>query len=518
MNFTTSQIQQIESHGLSLQDIMEQVATFNSGIPKIDLSEAATTKNGIFKFNETEKAELINMYNSEYDSLDILKFVPASGAATRMFKFLYQFLQQYDPQKESVNSYINKYDDNTLRLFFVGLEKFPFYSEIEKKMKDVCPDYSSKTDNEQKVCIVKCLLDEKGLNYGNLPKGLVPFHKYKEHNASAFEEHLFEASTYAAPNKKASLHFTISENHYQNFKSEYDRIKEIVSRKTGTAFTTMESYQKPETDTIAVNLDNTPYIDNEGNLVFRPGGHGALIENLNDQDADIIFIKNIDNVVTFEYEEEVATYKRMLAGLVLKLRNKSFEYLNYLDSEAKPSESKIHEIVYFLQDEFNNILSSDFEKFSRKYQIEYLREQLNKPIRVCGMVKNEGEPGGGPFWVRHESGNVSLQIVESVQIDKDNERQVAIMESSTHFNPVDIVCSVRNYMGEKFNLLDYVDKKAGFINIKSIDGNDIKALELPGLWNGAMAYWNTVFVEVPLITFNPVKTVNDLLKPAHQIS
>ena len=517
MKFKENHLKQIQEHNLTKEKVMEQLQIFVSGLPKIDLAAPATLERGIYAFTEVEKNTLISNYENVYNSLEILKFVPASGAATRMFKALFQFLDMYDVSKESVNAYINKYGDDNLRLFFVGLEKFPFYNEIQERLRGVCPNFDIHADDENKVCIVETLLGSNGLNYGNLPKGLVPFHKYKEHAATAFEEHLFEASKYAAPRQKAKLHFTISKDHYHNFKAEYDRIKEIVKEKTGTEFTTTESYQKPSTDTIAVNLDNTPFLDNEDNLVFRPGGHGALIENLNEQDADVIFIKNIDNVVTFQLEDEVATYKKMLAGLLLKLRDKSYYYLNLLDSAIKPSEETLHEIVYFLQDEFNNILSSDFEKFSKKYQISYLREQLNKPIRVCGMVKNEGEPGGGPFWVKHESGAVSLQIVESAQINMANERQRKILEASTHFNPVDIVCSVRNYKGEKFNLLEFVDAKAGFINKKSIDGKDIKALELPGLWNGAMAYWNTVFVEVPLITFNPVKTVTDLLKPAHQV-
>lgn len=518
LDFTAQQLKQIEYHGLTLKQVENQLQTFKEGIPFINLTDCATIENGILQISDDKKQTYIKLYNSKLDDIEVIKFVPASGAATRMFKSLYRFLDTYYPSKESINAFINKTKDNTLKLFFVGLEKFPFYEAILQQLKKTCPNYNSLSDDDKKVCIVECLLGETGLNYGNLPKGLVPFHKYKEHTASAFAEHLFEASKYAAPNKKAHLHFTISNNHYNKFKSEYDRIKDIVSNKTDTTFITTESYQKKSTDTIAVNLDNTPFVDDDGNLVFRPGGHGALIENLNEQDADIIFIKNIDNVVTYQYEEDVANYKKMLGGLLLEQRQTSFKFLEMLDENANPTEEFIHEIVYFLQDNFNNILSEDFEKFSLKYQIEYLREQLDKPIRVCGMVKNEGEPGGGPFWVKHESGKISLQIVESVQINKEDPRQLRCLNDATHFNPVDIVCSVRNYKGEKFDLLKYVDYKAGFINQKTINGQDIKALERPGLWNGSMAHWNTIFVEVPLSTFNPVKTVVDLLKESHQIS
>ena len=302
MDFTAQQLKQIENHGLTLKQVENQLQTFKEGIPFINLTDCATIENGILQISDDKKQTYIKLYNSKLDDIEVIKFVPASGAATRMFKSLYRFLDTYNPSKESINAFINKTKDNTLKLFFVGLEKFPFYEAILQQLKKTCPNYNSLSDDEKKVCIVECLLGETGLNYGNLPKGLVPFHKYKEHTASAFAEHLFEASKYAAPNKKAHLHFTISNNHYNKFKSEYDRIKDIVSNKTDTTFITTESYQKKSTDTIAVNLDNTPFVDDDGYLVFRPGGHGALIENLNEQDADIIFIKNIDNVVTYQYE------------------------------------------------------------------------------------------------------------------------------------------------------------------------------------------------------------------------
>ncbi|MFT5861834.1 MAG: hypothetical protein ACI828_000479 [Flavobacteriales bacterium] len=517
MKFTPQDIIQLEGIGILPEAVTQQLAVFKAGIPYVHLLEPATIGHGIFKYSKEEEDQFIALYEGHKTALNILKFTPASGAATRMFKFLFEFLEDYNPQKESINSFINKKKATDLRLFFVGLDDFPFYSEIRKALKLRISKETEGDINQNRLLFVKTMLEKDGFNYGNQPKGLFPFHKYKRHNASAFEEHLFEASLYAKTDTNARLHFTISEAHYHIFKTEFERIQHIVEDKTKTVFDISYSFQSRATDTIAVRMDNTPFREsNTEQLVFRPGGHGALIENLNAQDADIIFIKNIDNVVTVKYEVDVARYKKILAGKLLKLQEKVFAYLHQIDDQQL-SESQIHDVVYFLQDAFNTKLSPDFEKFSERYQVEYLREQLDRPIRVCGMVQNEGEPGGGPFWVKHESGRIHLEIIESVQIDPHSASQKAIVKASTHFNPVDVVCAVNNYKGEKYNLLKFVDYKAGFISNKTIDGQPIKALEHPGLWNGAMAFWNTIFVEVPLITFNPVKTVNDLLKPAHKV-
>ena len=359
------------------------------------------------------------------------------------------------------------------------------------------------------------MLDENLLNYSSFPKGLLPFHRYKEHSSTAFEEHLFEAAEYASSNRDANLHFTISEKHKDKFDEEFKYIEEDVEEKTQTKFNITFSYQKHATDTIAVTTTNEPFRDDNGMLVFRPSGHGALIENLNEIDADIIFIKNIDNVVVNKYKGEVAKYKKMLAGVILKIQEKAFEYEESLNYEI--SNEKLLEIADFLSSKMNVVLDANFNNLSLHEKKVYLKNKLNRPLRVCGMVKNEGEPGGGPFWVKNSSDNISLQIVESAQIDKKNPDQNTILKNSTHFNPVDLVCSVKNYKGEKFDLTKYVDSNTAFITMKTKTGKDLKALELPGLWNGSMAYWNTIFVEVPLITFNPVKTVNDLLKAPHQI-
>ena len=507
---------QIENKGLTVDKVQDQIRLFKQGLPFVNLESAATCDDGILRLSETERQELIDLFDVRRNDNSILKFVPASGAATRMFKSLFKFTETYNPETETLNAYINREKDPTLNLFFVGLDKFPFYDEVKKEMEKHYPEHKSFSSDEHSFYFVKTMLDADKLNYGFFPKGLLPFHQYKGHIATAFEEHLFEAALYASSKKNAYLHFTISERYKHIFDDEFKRIQEIVERKTDTKFHISFSYQKESTDTIAVTPENEPFRLEDGSLLFRPSGHGALLQNLNEQNADIIFIKNIDNVVVFKYEQEVAGYKKALAGLLVSLQNKTFDYIKQLENDSI-TENNLVEIAEFLSNKLNTKISSEFEKYSKKYQIEYLKTKLNRPIRVCGMVKNEGEPGGGPFWVKDESGQISLQIVESAQIDKKDKRQKAILKNATHFNPVDLVCGIKDYNGNTYDLEKFVDPKTAFITMKTKTGKELKALELPGLWNGSMANWNTIFVEVPLITFNPVKTVTDLLKPTHQI-
>ena len=503
--------------GLTIEKVNAQVAFFKKGLPFINLKKAATIDDGIKQISETGKLNHINFFEERRHHIKIVKFVPASGAATRMFKFIFQFLEDYKPKKESINSYINRNKVTGLSIFLAGLKKFPFYDDVLTQMQISNSEYEKLSNNKKQLLFLETMLHDDKINLSNYPKGLFPFHKYKDHIASSFEEHLFEAGLYASSNGLADLHFTISEKQNHKFDEEFRRIEEVVERKTNTTFNIDFSYQKEATDTIAVNAKNEPFRNPDGSLLFRPSGHGALLENLNEIKADLVFIKNIDNVVVFEYEEKVAEYKKMLGGYLLQLQEISFKNLKLLEN-SDVSQEKIYEIANFLFDGLNLVLNPEFEKFSTKYQIEYLRHKLNRPIRVCGMVKNEGEPGGGPFWVKDESGTISLQIVESAQIDKKNKHQKNILKYATHFNPVDVVCGLKNYNGEQFDLRQFVDKKTAFISMKTKIGKNLKVLELPGLWNGSMANWNTIFVEVPLITFNPVKTVNDLLKATHQIS
>lgn len=513
--FDKNDLDQIQQSGISVAAVSHQIALFKKGIPFSNLVRPALLGDGIQDLKD-EAERLRSSFEQEKETLSLVKFVPASGAATRMFKQLYEFLVEFDFNKEGFNSYRNRIKGDTLSIFFIGLEKFPFYDEVLQTVKEKYPDYNEFSHSKKKYCFVEVFLTEKGLNYGAYPKGLFPFHKYKDHKAAAFEEHLFESALYASTKGIAKLHFTISRAHLSKFEQEFERIQKLVEHKTKTRFEISFSHQHPKTDTIAVDFDNNPLRDDEGKLVFRPGGHGALIENLNAIDADVIFIKNIDNVVVYQLEQHVAYHKKVLAGKLLQLQKQAFSFLTALE-QPKVSDDLITQVKQFLNKELNVILNGNFDKFSKTNKVIELIARLNRPLRICGMVRNEGEPGGGPFWVKDNNGMQTLQIIEGAQIDKKNKKQKKILKASTHFNPVDLICGVRDYKGDKFNLLDFVDEDAVFITAKSKNGKELKALELPGLWNGAMAKWNTVFVEVSLRTFSPVKTVNDLLKSEHQI-
>ncbi len=510
--FSSSDHQQLLDKGIQKEKVLDQIETFKEGIPFVHLEKAAIISDGILKFSPTEEKELVSIFDKLKAKKALLKFVPASGAASRMFKALFNFLESFDPSKESLKTYLDRTGDKDIEAFVEGIKNFPFYDKIEKRISG-----TAKSKDEEVYLFVREMLAEDKLNYGFYPKGLLPFHKYGQHGATPFEEHLKEGSLYAKVDGAAQLHFTISEQHDEMFKKEFKEVNDRVSKATGTEFHVSYSYQKPATDTVAVTMSNELFRNSDGSLLFRPGGHGALIENLNEQNADIIFIKNIDNVVVDEVVDQVANSKKVLAGLLLKLQEKAFAYATLLEKNGETLD-EVMEVKSFLEEQLNVRFVPNFDSFTIAQQLEILKDKLNRPIRICGMVKNEGEPGGGPFWIKDKTDHISLQIIESAQVDMSNTDQVEIFKNSTHFNPVDLVCGVKNYKGEKYNLLNFVDHKQGFITQKTKDGKDLKALELPGLWNGAMAYWNTIFVEVPLVTFNPVKTVNDLLKPTHQVS
>jgi nicotinamide riboside kinase len=514
MGFTSLDFLQIYEHGIPLENIKKQFGIFNQGVLKSVLVNPATLNNGILKLSNADFEQKVSFFDANKSKLKLKKFVPASGAASRMFKFLTTFLNEFDFGNESINAYINRKKDTELSLFIVGMDKFSFFEEVDKKLKEIYPDFNTLERDYKNYYFIKTLLSQEYFDFANKPKGILPFHKYETHTAAPIEEHLYECGFYASSNNLSNLHLTVSENHQEQFEEIIKKVKGNIEAKSNSKINVSYSYQKKETDTIAVDTKNMPFRNEKGLLVFRPGGHGALIENLNAIDADVVFIKNIDNVIQNNIQQ-ISFYKKALAGVLMELQYQIFEYLNVLDSQEVNSE-KISEILIFLKKELNIELSDDFDKFKLKNQIGKLKEILNRPIRVCGMVKNEGEPGGGPFWVRGTDGMLTLQIVETSQIDLNNKAQSKIFGSATHFNPVDLVCGLKNYHGEKFNLKQFVDPNSGFIVHKNHAGTDLKAYELPGLWNGAMANWLTVFVEVPLFTFNPVKTVNDLLKQAHQ--
>lgn len=514
MRFTQEDLIQIKEKGIDERKVEEQLEIFRRGNLPVDIVAAATSGKGIHQFTGEDKLELEKYYEARKEQLDIVKFIPASGAATRMFKALHGFLADFDPQRSSVKEYIGQ-KNSGLKDFFERIEKLPFYETALNYAKECQPGFNDLNDEAQKYLLVQTMLFSPGLDLSNYPKGLVPFHNYKDYVATAFEEHLFEAAEYASSGGTAKLHFTVSEEHKQKFQEELERIQTRVEARTNTKFEITFSFQDPATDTIASDQNNEPFRTADGKLFFRPGGHGALIENLNSIDADLIFIKNIDNVVTLDKAAEVGKYKKMLAGKLLKLQEQCFNYLKKIDS-VSPDEQLINQIGEFIENELNVKMEEKINELSSEDIVAIFKERLNRPLRVCGMVKNEGEPGGGPFLVRLEDGSSSLQIVESAQINENDPVQKELAKNATHFNPVDIVAATRNYKGEKFDLKNYVDPSTSFIAEKSDNGRPLRALELPGLWNGGMAYWNTVFIEVPVSTFNPVKTVTDLLKPTHQ--
>ncbi|MEX2350033.1 MAG: DUF4301 family protein [Flavobacteriaceae bacterium] len=508
MKFTKKEIKQIETHGLSLKKVSEDIEKFEYGFPHTEIISAAKHDNGIEVFNTFEQEKYIDLYEKKKDQLVIVKFVPASGAATRMFKALHLFVSNYNPEEQKLNKYFKENPSEEVQAFLKGLPHFPFIKILRKKIRTLYPDYKFYRKGKRTHLLVKTLLEEEGLGYSNLPKGLIPFHSYAKNTATAFEEQLLEAGYYAVSKGQCYLHFTFSEEHVEKFKKEFNRIQKRVERKVKCAFNISYSFQNKSTDTIAVTMANKPFKDEDKNLHFRPAGHGALLKNLNEVDADLVFVKNIDNVVTEEAVKNSAQYKKVLTGKLLEIQARCFKYLKEMDNTENP-ETLLKDVRGFL--------ASSLNCKSLPETLETAKEFINRPIRVCGMVQNTGAPGGGPFWTKDKNGHISLQIVELSQINTADPHQLNIVREATHFNPVDIVCGIKNYKGEKFDLSLFTDPDTGFISKKSFQGKNIKAMELPGLWNGAMAHWNTIFVEVPLQTFNPVKTVNDLLKETHQV-
>ena len=489
--FLEKDFSQIQELGIDLETVYQQINDFKEGFPFMQLQKAATLNDGVLKLSNEELEKYTALYEKKVAKLTALKFVPASGAATRMFKSLFSFLEE------------GKSDKSTDQ-FFDKLSDFAFADDLKKILPQ---DADNKT-------IVDYYLTRKGLEYGTLPKGLLKFHQYENESRTALEEHLVEGANYANNDGKVKLHFTVSPEHLSRFLKLLNQVVPNYEEKYNVKFDISFSEQRRSTDTIAVNMDDTPFREKEGSLLFRPAGHGALLANLNDISADIVFIKNIDNVVPDRIKQPTVAYKKALAGVLLKYQDRIFDYQFQLKEWA--SEPLLMELSQFFEQELCVLPPVGFMGMNHNEKVMYYQKKLNRPLRVCGVVPNTGEPGGGPFWCKNADDSISLQIVESAQVDMNDEAQKAIFNNSTHFNPVDLICSMKNYRNEKFDLMKYRDLKTGFITQKSKDGKDLKAQELPGLWNGSMADWNTVFVEVPLITFNPVKTVNDLLRDEHQ--
>ena len=488
--FDEKDLQQIREHGLTPEQAETQLENFRRGFPFLNVVRAASPGDGVLVVGAAEADAAVERYEKESAGLGVVKFVPASGAATRMFKELFEFVN--DGKR-------GKGIDTLLE----NIGKFAFWPELRAVLPAGADDRA----------IVNAIVGD-GLNYGRKPKGLVTFHAYPEGARKAVEEHLVEGAAYAAAGGVVRIHFTVSPEHVAGFKELLAAKVPLYEKRFGVRYEISFSVQKPSTDTLAVNPDNTPFRQDDGTLLFRPAGHGALIENLNEIDADLIFIKNIDNVVPDKLKGDTVLYKKLIAGVLITLQQQAFAYLQLLDS-GKYTHEQVLDILQFVQKKLF-CKNPETKNLEDAELVIYLKEKLNRPMRVCGMVKNVGEPGGGPFLAYNSDGTISLQILESSQIDMNDPEKKDMFEKGTHFNPVDLVCAVRDYKGHKFDLVKYVDKATGFISYKSKNGKDLKALELPGLWNGAMSDWNTVFVEVPLTTFNPVKTVNDLLREQHQ--
>jgi len=510
-------IEELKKQNLEPEQVLEQLSIFSNGKEYVHLEKPATLGDGIIKIPFEDHEHYLTLQKVACKKGKYIKFVPASGAASRMFKAINKVFSTNEKINHELLYEMAKTDQDyaATKDFINGIEKFAFFDKLVDTLEKSGLNFNNLIKNDDIKTLLEFILTDRGLDLLNKPKGLIDFHKYFDGSRTPFIEHIDEAIKFIKDsNNKIKIHFTISKTketeiieHINNYsKKKYKDINCEISY----------SYQKISTDTIAVTHDNMPFRNLDGALIFRPGGHGALIENLKELNADVVYIKNIDNVVPERLIQDTIIYKKLLGGFLEQIQNHCFNYIRNLENGVSDLGSVL-EAAGFCLNVFSVKMPNGFNRMPLQEKADFIRSKLDRPIRVCGMVKNEGEPGGGPFWVKHKDGTVSLQIVEKSQINIEDEEQYRILNKSTHFNPVDIVCSLRNYKGEQFDLLKFIDKETYIITEKSKDGRELKALELPGLWNGAMADWNTVFIEVPQTTFSPVKTVNDLLRQDHQI-
>lgn len=502
--FSSNDLETMKSYHINPEDVEAQLNYFRNGFPPMDIVRNVSPGDGIFRPDESQKVHYIEEYEKAALTMDIQKFVPASGAATRMFKSLYAYLNETEAALE---------DHPDVKEFMHGIRNFAFYDDLKNVLKESGKDLETLLDNNSYKLILEYVLEEKGLNYGFLPKGLIKFHRYEEYSRTAAEEHLVEAALYAvSKGDQAYVHFTVSPQHRELFREHMAEVKGRYENKYGIKYNISYSEQNPGTNTIAVDFNNEPFRQEGGEILFRPGGHGALLENLNSLSSDLVMIKNIDNIVPDHLKDTTVTCKKLIAGVLVEKQLRVFGWLHQLEK----GEGDVEAIKKFLADELCYVVPEEWAALSQEEQKEKYLKVLNRPIRVCGIVINTGAAGGGPFWVRDANGGIQLQIIETPQINQDDPEQVALTGQAGYFNPTDVVCGIRNYKGEPFDLMKFRDPDTGFITEKSLSGEKLKALELPGLWNGSMADWITLFVEVPEETFNPVKSVNDLLLPAHQ--
>lgn len=497
----------IEERGMDTAQVEAQLKRFETGFPYLKIKDAARQGHGITVLSpEGEEKAIARWKQFLADGGDVCKFVPASGAASRMFKALFAFVDGNDDVPA---------EGSDVAKLIADIDRVAFIDDLNATTARLYGKSVAELKAEGRFKeIIAAIIKPDGMNYGGLPKGLLKFHSYPAGSRTPVEEQLAEgAQTAANGNGDVKMHFTVSANHRKLFEEKISEVADKMAGERGVKYHISLSEQKPQTDTVAANPDNTPFHE-DGHLLFRPGGHGALIENLNDIDATVVFIKNIDNVVPDSLRDATVRYKQVIGGYMIELHDQIEAYLKML-ATGNYTRGTLQEMLHFLHTAFS-ISDRSIDGMNDTDVAMYVHEKLNRPLRVCGMVKNEGEPGGGPFIAFNRDGSASLQILESTQIDSANEEYMKMMSTATHFNPVDLVCYIKDHSGDKFNLTRYVDPDTGFISSKSSHGKELRAMELPGLWNGAMSDWNTAFVEVPIATFNPVKTVNDLLRPAHQ--
>ncbi len=507
-------LKQIEEKGITREQFLQQIEQFKRGFPALKLDRPAKVGDGIIKIDTDDASSLINFFDDQSKHYRMLKFVPASGAATRMFKDLFSW---QDLLKAGIEPDELLKSNEQAAIFFKRMRENAFWQHLKVAMYKDDLDADFLLDSHNFLPILDYLLFDAGLDYAGLPKALIAFHTYDRHSRTAMEEHLVEGAFYIAnENRKVHIHFTLSPEHISDFQQKLNEVQDRYEKLYSVTYEISWSVQKASTDTVAVDTQNLPFREKDGSLLFRPGGHGALIENLQDlKEYDLIFIKNIDNVAPDRIKPETVRYKKIIGALLIRLQQEIFTWLRKIDQGGGLNESEYSEAIEFATTKLN-IDKNAFSGKSLLEGTEIIHKLLARPLRVCGMVKNEGEPGGGPFRVEDKNGFKSLQIVEMSQINMNDPQQSDLTKQATHFNPVDLVCSINDYNGKVYDLNRFIDPDTGFISIKSKNGKELKALERPGLWNGAMSNWITIFVEVPLITFNPVKTINDLVRPEHQ--
>lgn len=518
IEFTAADREQMEALGINESRVWEQIDIFRRNAFYVHLKSPCTLRNGVRTLSDSEIKRFLHLHREAERRGRFSKFVPASGAATRMFQSLLQiyhmpqYLMSHAELLERAERGVAVAQDFVR--FIDNVRRFAFANDLEKALTRDGHDLDRLLCDRRFQAVLEYLLTERGLNYSSLPKGLLKFHRYRGECRTAFEEHLAESYSYAGNGGGGcSVHFTVSPEHETDFRKLWERVTPIYAERYGCLFDVSFSHQCSSTDTIAVDMEDRPFRDHTGRLVFRPGGHGSLLKNLNALRGDLVFVKNIDNLVPDRLKKPTIHWKCVLGGFLAEVQERVHTLVRRMRDGAAPG--VVEEATLLASRELAVRLPEGFAQWPRNRRHTFLLDRLDRPIRVCGVVANTGEPGGAPFWVEDATGTVTLQIVEKAQVDFSSQEQTEIWNASTHFNPVDLVCGLKDPDGKPYDLNQYIDPAAVFISRKSKGGKDLKALELPGLWNGAMAGWITIAVEVPHLTFNPVKTIFDLLRPEH---